>query len=254
VSLLPETKPPQRSGLDDDAANERFRLLYLRSFLLMRAIIGFIGLTLPVVLIVADHLLGPNAPTVRSSLSSYYYSGTRDYFVGSLFAAGVFLIAYKMFERSLSNLLSVVGGLAAITVTLFPTQRPPGTAAALTPIQQRLGEATVSHVHYTAAGIFIVSLAIITFSFGRQEGRRSQQRPSGRARLSPSFWRWFHWLAGLAILASVGFIVFAEREHFFTSYALLVGETVALVAFGASWLTKGLELDVLLGRSDSTPT
>jgi hypothetical protein len=248
VSLLqPETK----LGLDENAS---FRLLYLRSFLLMRAIIGLIGLTLPVVLIVGDHLLQPGGPLVRSSLSGYYYSGMRDFFVGSLFTAGVFLIAYKMFERSLSNLLSLVGGLAAMAVALFPTQRPPGTAVGPTALQERLGEATVSHVHYTGAAIFIVALAIIVFAFGVQEGRRSQERPSGRARMSPAFWRWFHWFAGLAILASVVFMVLAEREHVFTSYALLVGETVALVAFGASWLTKGLELDVLLGRSDSTPT
>jgi len=33
----------------------------------------------------------------------------------------------------------------------------------------------------------------------------------------------------------------------FNTHALLIGQIIAIVAFGLSWLAKGLELDVLLG-------
>jgi hypothetical protein len=257
--LTPETKPPARPNLAEmaapaapvnvspaeEAVNLRSRILYLRSYLLMRAIIGFLGISLPVVLVLGDNLLQGSSFSVRHSLSGYYYSGMRDVFVGSLSAVAVFLITYKVFERSLDNLLSIVTGLAAMAIALFPTGRPDGRP--LTPVQDRLGELNVTHVHYTSAAIFIVSLAIITFFFGVQEGRRSPQRVGGRPMLSPTFWRWLHWTCAAAILLAVAFIVVTTRAHQFTDYALLVGESVAIVSFGLSWLTKGLELQVLLG-------
>jgi hypothetical protein len=261
VSLLvPETKPPARPSLAEmaapatpvssaeEAVNVRSRILYLRSYLLMRAIIGFMGVTLPILLIMGDNLLSDtDGVSVRGALSAYYYSGVRDFFVASLAAIGVFLFAYKVFERSLNNVLSLVSGVAALTVAFFPTNRPGGIDVGLTPLQERLGEQTVAHVHYTAAGVFIVSLAIISFFFGLQEGRRSPQRVGRRAAMSPTFWRWFHWANAAAILLAVVFMVLSRQENMFTGYSLFIGQVVAIVAFGLSWLAKGLELDVLLG-------
>jgi hypothetical protein len=261
--LVPETKPPARPSLREladpaqltpaeEAVNLRSRILYLRSYLLMRTIIGFMGITLPILLIVGDNLLDPTPEvSVRGSLSGYYYSGMRDVFVGSVVAIGVFLITYKVFERSLNNLLSVVAGLAAMTVAFLPTSRPDGgpkaLQVALTPIQERFGEVAVAHVHYAAAAVFILSLAIISFFFGLQEGRRSPQRVGRQAMLPPNFWRWFHWFNALVIVGAVAFMVISRSRGMFTTYSLLIGQIVAIVAFGLSWITKGLELDVLLG-------
>jgi hypothetical protein len=69
-----------------------------------------------------------------------------------------------------------------------------------------------------------------------------------RILLSPTFWRWFHWTCAAAIPLAVAFNVVTTRVHRFTDYALLVGESVAIVSFGLSWLMKGLELEVLLGQ------
>jgi hypothetical protein len=252
VSLLtPETKIPARPTVDElEQVNLQSRILYLRSYLFMRTLIGFIGLTLPIVLIVGDNLLNPKSPMVRGSLSGYYYTGTRDFFVGGMSAIAVFLVTYKVFERSLNNLLTVIAGIAAQAVAYFPTARaedPTLPPVPLTPLQERLGEATVSRVHFTTAGIFILSLALISFFFGLQEGRRGRQRVGRMSKLPPGFWRWFHWLMALAIVGAFAFMVVARREHMFTTHALLIGQIVAIVAFGLSWLAKGLELDVLLG-------
>jgi hypothetical membrane protein len=251
--LTADTQAPVRP--DPTAAadvNLWSRVLYVRSYLLERAIIGFIGITLPIVLIVGDHLLGPNAPFLRSALSDYYYAGTRDVFVGAMFSVGVFLVTYKIFERSISNLLTIISGLSAFAIGLFPTTRPDGVNISLTPLQLRLTEATVGRVHIISSGIFIVSLAIMSFLFGLQEGRRPQQRPTGRAMLSPRFWRWFHWTIALVILVAVTVTTWATDHHTFPR-ARLIGEVVAVSAFGLSWLAKGLELDVLLGARSRWP-
>ena len=257
--LVPDVKPPVRPSLAEmaassgkprtaDAVNTKFAIDYLRSYLLMRTIIGFIGITFPIVLIGGDHLLDANAPGVRASLSAYYYTGTRDFFVAGLAVSGLFLVTYRVFEKSLNNVLTIIGGLAALGVAFFPTDRFEGSTVELTPLQAKLGEGIVSDVHHWSAGVFLVSLAIISFFFGVQEGRRPQERATGRAMLPPGFWRWFHFVCALLVLAGVGFVFLSKRQHVLTGgHLALIAEVIAIGAFGLSWFFKGLELNVLLG-------
>jgi hypothetical protein len=221
--------------------------LYLRSYLLMRAVIGFIGVALPVTLLLGDGFLFKGRPPLRESLSGYYYSGMRDIFVGSVCVIAVFLLTYRVFEHNLDNAFSIVAGIAALGVALFPAIRPKHTNIALSPLQNLLGEFTVTAIHYTCAGIFIVSLGVISFMFGWREGNRPQQRDGHWARRSPEFWRRFHWTCAGGIAAAVVFMAVSELSGWLTQYALIIGETVAVFSFGLSWLMKGLELDVLIG-------
>jgi len=260
----PETSAPIRpsatldQGGDTDPAeaalNLQARIMYLRSYLLMRAAIGFIGVALPIGLLLGDGFLFMGVRPARGSLSAYYYSGMRDVFVGSLCAAGVFLLTYKVFEHNLDNTLSIIAGTAAIGVALFSTGRPKDSDVGLSPLQKLLGEQTVTTVHYVCATVFILSLGIITFFFGVREGRRSQQRDGHRASRSPTFWRRFHWSCAGAIGLSVAFIAASMLSGWFTGYSLIIGETAAILAFGLSWLMKGLELDILLGPPIATRT
>jgi hypothetical protein len=234
-----EQSPPRPSP----AEQEKFA--YLRSYLLMRAVIGFIGIALPVGLLVGDAFLkGDTLP--RGSLSAYYHSGMRDLFVGTLCAIGVFLITYRVFDRISDNLLSTVAGFAALVVAFFPTGRPAGSHSPATPLQQRLGEGQVMVIHFVFAAIFIASLAITCYSFGVREGGRPQHRWGHKAKRSPLFWRWFHWSCALLIVAAVAFSLVTKATGWLDNYSLIIGESVAVLAFGVSWLMKGLELDVLL--------
>jgi hypothetical protein len=177
------------SDLDEAGLNARGRILYLRSYLVMRAAIGFIGVGLPVLLLGGDLFFLKGTPQARGSLSAYYYSGMRDLFVGILFATAIFLVTYKVVERRLDNALSILAGAAVMGVALFPTGRPDGDGGLktppLTPIQEVLGESTVEMVHGVCAALFVLSLAVISFFFGVQEGRRTQRRDGRRAKMSP---------------------------------------------------------------------
>jgi predicted tellurium resistance membrane protein TerC len=211
----------------------------------MRTLVGALGVALPVLLLLGDGFIFHGTQPARGSLSAYYFSGMRDLFVGLLFAIAVFLVCYKAFERSLDNTLTIVAGLAAIGVALFSTHRPGKMDIPLTPLQHRLGEPTVTTVHYVSAGIFIVCLAVISLFFGIREGKRPQQRDGHRAKMSPAFWRRFHIACASFIGLALVFIGVSEFLHWFTGYSLIIGESAAVFAFGASWLAKGLELDVL---------
>jgi hypothetical protein len=211
---------------------------YVRSYLIMRVAIGALGIALPILLVLGEPLLFDGQPFPRGSLSAYYYSGARELFVGALCAIGVFLLTYKVAERSRENRLSIYAGIAVILVALFPTGRP-GPGVSVTPLQTLLGETWVERVHFGAAAIFMASLAVITFYFSR----RGPQTGS----LPPSFWSKYHRICASLIVAALVLAAvtgIAGRPD----KGLLIAEAVAVWAFGASWFMKGFEIDVLLGR------
>ena len=234
-ALTPVTAvhPPPR---DPDLAR------YVRSYLIMRTVVGLLGIALPFALVLVGTVWLGASSSLRESLSAYYYSGARELFVGGLSATGVFLITYKVAEINLDNTLSLLAGLSVLIVALFPTGRP-NDGIALTPLQNRLGESFVSRTHFTAAGVFILSLAVITYYFGKREGARDA-RPGRR---SPRFWQTYHWICAAVILVAFAWSGVTQFFDVGPSRALLYGEVVAVWAFGASWLWKGLELDMLRG-------
>ena len=106
---------------------------YVRSYLIMRICIGALAVALPFLLVLIDGLGFDGDPFPRDSLSAYYYSGVRELFVGTLSATAVFLVTYKVADRTLDNTLSVVAGFAVLLVMLFPDlsarRRRPDTAS-----------------------------------------------------------------------------------------------------------------------------
>ena len=234
--LTPVTVTDPRPGPDQPD-----ELRYLRAYLLMRAFIGGLAISLPFALVLFDEFLFSKKPNyARDSLSSYFYSGSRDLFVGGLSATAVFLITYKVVERNLDNTLSIVAGAGAMLVALFSTGRPSRTFA-LTPLQDRLGETFVQAIHYAAAGVFISSLGFICVTFGIREGKRPRRSKQHR---SPMFWKTYH-LACAGIIGFAGIFIIICGAIGRPKNSLLIGEVMSVWAFGASWLMKGLELEVL---------
>ncbi|GIH20038.1 hypothetical protein [Rugosimonospora africana] len=257
----PDTQAPQRpsreeltaygasrTGADATEAdvNVQGRILYLKSYLLMRAAIGFLGLALPIVLFLGDAFWLSGSVKARGSLSAYYHSGMRDVFVGILFGTAVFLITYKVFEHQLDNVITTIAGIAVLGVALFPTSRPPDSTSPPTPLEIRLGEQHVAIVHYICAGTFIVLLGVMSLFFGIREGKRTRWHDGQRARMSPAFWRRFHLGCAAAIGLALLFIGATQATGWLSDYSLIIGETAAVFAFGSSWLMKGLELNILL--------
>ncbi|WP_296667962.1 hypothetical protein [Demequina sp.] len=197
---------------------------YLRSYLRLRFFIGVVGIALPFALVGGNLLAGAG---VQPSISGYYYTGMRDAFVGSLVAVGVFLVFYMVAERNFDNYASYVAGFAVLVVAFFPTDDP---SVADDPAL-RVG------AHYAAAVIFILALAAISFRFGwagRRSGDPGQLQASGEWRL--------HYGCAAAIVIAVVFIVVSQLTGVLADWSILIGETVSVLAFGASWLAKGLEL------------
>ena len=230
---------PVRQPRDFDVG----RYSVTRSYLLMRVVIGVVGILLPIVIVVGDVVLDSDDDDFRASISAYYHSGVRDVFVAGLAVTAFFLLTYKVFEVNLDNTLSMAAGLGALGVALLPTSLPDGVDG-LTPLQDWLGEGPTATLHFYSAVLFIGSLGVLSFWFGFREGNRA--REGRRAHRSPRFWRVFHWSCAAVIGMAVLYMLVTKGFKVGDSHSLLIGETLAIWAFGASWLMKGLELDVLI--------
>lgn len=220
-----------------------------RSYGLMRLVVGILGVLLPPVLFFAEPWLAGKW-TKRGSLSAYYHTGVRDLFVGVLAVVGILLITYKMSELNRDNLFSFVAGFAAIVVALFPTGVKDDSKQ--TQLQEKFGEADIARVHFVFAFLFIISLGLLCREFARRE----KERTDHVARFSATTWFRFHRAAAYTIFGAVAGILVAKLFGWFGGYRLLVGETVVTLAFGLSWLAKGLDRDALpkLTKGGSDPT
>jgi len=201
---------------------------YVKSYVFMRFAIGVLGLALPVILVFLEPILFDGQPFPRGSLSAYYYSGMREIFTGMLCAIGVFLVIYKITERTREARVSTYAGLAVIVVALFPTGKP-GAKVEPTPLQNLLGEGTVETIHFVFASIFISFLAVISYFFAKHRSER----------------RLLHWLCTGAIGVALALAAYAGYTGD-PDKGILYAEWIAVWAFAVSWLAT-VELDLIFG-------
>ena len=221
----------------------------VRAYFLMRSVNGLLGLFLPVIVIAGDIWWFHNGLPLRGSVSAYYHSDMRDIFVGILFVIGFFLILHKLFRRDPENLVSVIAGVAAIGVALFPTS---------------VEEKSDRPMHVVFAVVFIACLGLISLFFGIRESHAPREQGPRTAIGAPRFWKWFHYsMAGLIAFAGgfIGFMSIWDASGtavigWLDEYSVLIGEIIVAIAFGLSWMTKGsaLELDLKEERKLSTAT
>ncbi len=237
-------RPVNMDNNDDPA------VLYVRSYLLIRTVVGFIGILLPIVLIIGEAYFLKGGVHVRGSLSAYYHTSMQNIFVGSLCVTGFLLITYMAgMPRTWDFWLSLIAGVAVLAVVFFPTWRPNvPTGAPLcgsnpsppgcSPLEQALGEALTARIHAAAAAVFILCLAAISFLFARRE--KTHNHNDSRKR--------FHIFCGAVILIAAAWAVIggALKIDIGELTPLYVGEIISVWAFGASWLAKGKDLRGIL--------
>lgn len=197
------------------------------SYTSLRRSVGAIGVALPPVLAIGAAVLFDVG--LLSSVSAYYYTGMRGVLVGGLCAIGVFLLSYR-FGRA-DDLLGDVAGSAAIGLALFPTAPEGGGTGWV-----RL----VGVVHLVFAAVFFLALAVFSlFLFTRTDGDVTPRKLVRNV---------VHRVCGWVILACLVLAVFtdlAADDAVKAEYRPLFWlETVAVLAFGVSWLVKG---EALLG-------
>jgi len=194
-----------------------------------RRLIGILGLLLPLLLYVfagLRHTVGLPAWTPLNSISAYYYTGAVAIFVGVLFALALFLLTYPGYKGVIADrLLGLVGGTAAILVALFPTSAPDGLSA------PTWWSPYMRTVHYLSAVVlFVVFILFAIWLFRKSNIPRRGDRPLEKRRRDD-----ICLASGIIMIASVLW----AASSMFTHAPIFIPESIAIIAFAVSWLTKG---------------
>lgn len=205
----------------------------LISFLKLRAAIGILGIVFPLVLIVSAHIFG-DCKTIRESLSAYYFTQSRDFFIGLLFVVGSLLITYKGYSR-FDSILANISGFAAMGIAIFPTENSFGNDAC-----NLWANYQFPTLHYICAGTFFISLIIFSIILFRKTNPNSV--PTQEKLMRNRVYLVCGWIMTLALLLMVlNKLVTNEIEVWMglDGYFTFVMEWIFLCAFGVSWITKG---------------
>jgi hypothetical protein len=207
----------------------------------LRKFLGWMGITLPVVLLIGSYAT-PGCGELQCSISAYYHTHLISVFCGFLFAIGIFLFTYTgptdlppsatYIDRMSSN----IAGVFALGVAIFPT----GLNAPIKNCNTQIGTwwNCSEPIHVFCAGALFLTLAFISykvFTISTRETPTSEKLFRNRIyRLCAIVMVLCIALAGICIL---------NEEAISTKYPnfkpIFILETIMLVAFGISWLLKG---------------
>lgn len=201
------------------------------TFVTLRKAIGWLGILLPLALIIGTIVIG-RCQNVQDSISHYYYTVMGGVFVGTLCAVALFLIIYRGYNW-LDNLSTTVAGFCAIGVAMFPTSSNKDKICSIIDFGN-LGP--IETLHYLSAALFFLTLAFISIFLFRKGSADPTPRKKTRNKI--------YLISGIVIIACMVLILILHSlpalEKIVNLYKLVfVLEWIALLAFGISWLVKG---------------
>jgi hypothetical protein len=204
------------------------------SYRALRRLIGVFGILLPFINILGGLVL-TNIP-VQETISDYYYTNMRDFLTGLLFVVSLFLITYKGYNL-IDFVITAITGLFGLGMAIFPCYNEMNNVQRVGIFQ--LMPKTSDHFHLFCAALFFILLAVNSlFLFTRTNVKMVTPEKKIRNLL--------YRICGILILACVLVIFFCNlyltREQLYNVKIILILETIALCAFGVSWLIKGRTL------------
>lgn len=198
------------------------------SYITLRQVIGALGLLLPLVCIVGGLTFAQFG--VQASISAYYHTNMRDFFVGLMVCVGLFMFTYGGYEL-LDRIISLIVAVTALGIAFFPcyhSMEPVGIF--------NVGSNVANIVHSMSAITFFTLLAYNSFFLFTKTG---SSIPTPEKLKRNIIYR----VCGIVIVAAeviAGLcILFMSTEMETNTKAILISETIMLLAFGVSWLTKG---------------
>lgn len=188
------------------------------SYLTLRKAVGLIGILLPFTLLTGDILIF-RENLIRGSISLYYHSGMRDVFVGGICAIALFMFFYRGYDK-LDRWITNLVGFFATCLALFPTTEN--------------GPLDLSGViHFISASCFFVLLAVISLLlFTRGQDKSKKKIARNKIYIACG-------LIMLICLAAIAVYFKVYGTEYAGSTFIFWTESLALMAFGISWLTKG---------------
>jgi uncharacterized membrane protein YoaK (UPF0700 family) len=205
-------------------------IVAIRSYYRLRRWIGILGMALPVILIIGGCVQNC---MIEGSISSYYYTGMKDFFIGLLFAVGLFLITYKGYQF-VDDLVTNLCGIFALGIIAFPASA--GGASIVQAGIFFINDDISKYIHLTCAALFFILLSVNSYFLFTKHGKKKlTEKRIRRNRI----YKGCAIVMLLSIVCIAIYSMFLEKTVIAEFKPVLVFETIALLAFGTSWLAKG---------------
>lgn len=204
--LMPGVKTPEKND-------------QVISYYALRILIGATGVLLPLLLIIGN-LIANETLKIEFSVSDYYDNGTAgDILVGVLFVLGFFLMAYKGYDKT-DSLTANFGCVFALGVALCPTTST---------------NEFVHILHFVfALLLFTVFIIFSIVLFSRTDpGKHTTRQKENRNKV--------YLVCGLVMIGCIIAIAVSMiwLKELSTRFQLVFWfESLALISFGISWITK----------------
>lgn len=218
------------TGSSNDANNS-----LLISFLTLRRTIGYLGIGLPLIL-VAGSVIIANCEQVQPSISAYYHTAMRDIFVAVISMIAIFLFTYKGYDQY-DKVSCKLASIFAMGVALFPTGIEE-LGFCVVNYDLAASNELIGQLHLVFACCFFLTISYISIGLFTKSNKKTLSIPKQRRNL-------IYRIAGYLIIACLVAIaiywwvildLFPGSENLRLVFFL---ETIALIAFGVSWLIKG---------------
>jgi hypothetical protein len=204
---------------------------FVFSYLNMRKIIGILGTSLPFCVILFN--LIESGFSIRGSISSYYYTNTRDIYIAIVSIISIYLISYKGYEK-IDDIIGNLSGVFALGVVVFPTYYSTeyNTTVGIFLLNDRISDI----IHMTFAALLFFSLSYTSiFLFTKSRGVRISKAKKKRNIV----YRICGIIMFLSIILISIYMVILQNTIISKIKPVLILESITLIAFGISWLVKG---------------
>lgn len=214
--------------------------IWLTSSKTLRKMAGVLGMLLPI-LLYAFLAFTSNYYKILDSISHYYFTRSNVIFIMVVSLMAVFLMIYKG-KEPLDFYLSTIAGIAAIMLLLFPTDSIItycGDICGSYSIAFITDNPTRSVFHYVCAGIFLGSLAYMSlFLFTKFDKSQGKTKEKVKRNVVYKVCGVLMVIALVVVLLGGGLELLPPDDYNNLNITFWM-ETLAVEAFGFSWLVKG---------------
>jgi formate hydrogenlyase subunit 3/multisubunit Na+/H+ antiporter MnhD subunit len=214
--------------------------LWLQKEKTLRRLIGTLGMLLPLLLPLFLYFDNGHQQ-VLPSISHYYFTRANPIFIIIVSILGVFLIIYKGHTMN-DFIVSTLSGLGALLLLIFPTDN----LAEICNLDHKNHVVTVLKIsparasfHYACAAVFLGGLAFMSLFFFTRSNKPKGMM--GRAKEKRNI---IYRVCGIVMVMAMliivaGLLGMIDEETDERLSLTFWMETLAVEAFGISWLVKG---------------
>jgi uncharacterized membrane protein len=207
------------------------------SYLTLRKAVGILGIILPFLLMIGFKIFNKNC-AFPPSISHFYYTDMGNWFVGTLCAVALFMFCYNGHDLS-DKVASKLAATFALLTAMFPTNFTTFmTMSSCSRIREEEANQVANLIHYISASLLFATFAyfsLIEFTKSNKRGMMGKQKKKRNTVYRICGWVIVGCITTIAVISFVDDLN-EKLKNFKPTFVL---ETLALIAFGFSWLVKG---------------